>query len=276
MRRKMTRVQCDADAVDTCGTGGDGLSTFNVSTTAAIIAAAAGATVAKHGNRTATRASGSAEVLLTLGVNIEAGVPAIERCLREVRIGFLYAPALHPAMKHAAPVRAALGIRTIFNLLGPMANPAAVRRQVVGVPHPRWTETLAAVLKELGSHHVWVVHGADGLCDLTITGETRVTELRNGALRTFSVSPEECGLTRAPLDALRVDSVPASANAVRGILAGEQSPRSDHALLNAAATILVAGMAEDLRDGVAQAARTIESGAAAATLDALIERSHDR
>jgi anthranilate phosphoribosyltransferase len=276
MRRHMTPVQCDPAAVDTCGTGGDGISTFNVSTTAAVIAAACGAVVAKHGNRTSTRASGSAEVLDALGVNVDADVPTVERCLREIGLGFLYARSLHPAMKHAAPVRAALGIRTIFNLLGPLANPAGVQRQVLGVPHPRWTETLATVLAELGAQHVWVVHGADGLCDLTITGETRVTELRDGTLRTFCVTPEECGLSRAPLDTLRVSSAAASADAVRDVLAGSHGPRRDHALLNAGAALVVAGAVEDLPSGVTRAAQAVDSGAAAETLAALVERSNGR
>ncbi len=276
MRQRMRRVQCDPEAVDTCGTGGDGISTFNVSTTAAIIAAAAGVTVAKHGNCTNTRASGSAEVLEALGVNLDADVATVERCLRETKVGFLYARALHPAMKHAAPLRSALGIRTIFNLLGPLSNPAAVRRQVLGVPRPQLTELLAGVLRELGASQAWVVHGSDGLCDLTITGDTRVSELRGGEIRTLEVAPEDCGLTRAKLDDIRADSAAASAEAVRGILAGDRGPRRDHALLNAGAAVLVAGRANDLRDGVDQAAQAVDSGKAAATLAALVEISQGR
>lgn len=276
MRERVTPVRCHPEAVDTCGTGGDGISTFNVSTTAAIIAAAAGVTVAKHGNRTHTRVSGSAEVLESLGVNIEADVPTVERCLEGARIGFLFAPALHPAMKHAAPVRAALGIRTVFNLLGPLVNPAGVRRQVLGVPQAKWTEVLASVLSRLGARRAWVVHGSDGLCDLTISGPTRVTELVEGGIRTFEVTPESCGLPGGDLGDLRVCSVADSAEAVRRILAGERGPRRDHALLNAGAAILVGGRAESLGQGVALAGTAVDSGAAAATLKLLVERSHGR
>jgi anthranilate phosphoribosyltransferase len=277
LRRCMTPVRCPDDAIDTCGTGGDGISTFNVSTTAALIAAAAGATVAKHGNRSTTRVSGSAEALHALGVNVEADVSTVERCLAELRIGFLFAPALHPAMKHAAPVRKALGIRTIFNLLGPLVNPAGVRRQVVGVPQPELTELLAGVLGELGCQHAWVVHGTDGLCDLTATAETRVTELLNGATRTFTVSAAACGLAGgATLHDLRVASAEASAQAVRDILAGASGPRRDHALLNAGAALVVGGLADDLGSGVARAAQAVDSGAASGTLEALIALSHGR
>ena len=277
MRRCLTPVRCHPQAIDTCGTGGDGISTFNVSTTAAIIAAAAGVTVAKHGNRSTTRVSGSAEVLQALGVNIEADVPTVERCLTEVRIGFLFAPALHPAMKYAAPARKALGIRTIFNLLGPLVNPAGVRRQVIGVPRPELTETLAGVLGELGSRHAWVVHGSDGLCDLTATGESRVTELFDGTIRTFTVRPADCGLSPATsLDDLRVNSAAASAETIREILAGQPGPRRDHALLNTGAALVVGGLAADLPAGVVRAARAVDSGAARHTLQALIDRSHGR
>ena len=276
MREHAVAVRCDSQAIDTCGTGGDGINTFNVSTTAAIIAAAAGATVAKHGNRTNTRVSGSAEVLEALGVNIDADVATIERCLDQARVGFLYARALHPAMKHAAPVRAVLGFRTIFNLLGPLSNPAGVKRQVVGVPHPQWTQTLAEALGELGAKRAWVVHGEDGLCDLTVTGPTRVTELADGAIRTFRVVPEECGLERAEREALGVASPSASAEVVRRILAGEPGPPRDHALLNAGAALVVADRVADLGEGVTRAGEAVDSGAAAGTLELLIERSHCR
>lgn len=274
LRACVTPICCPADAIDTCGTGGDGISTFNVSTTAALIAAAAGVTVAKHGNRSHSRVSGSAEVLRELGVNIDADVPTVERCLEQAHIGFLFAPALHPAMKHAGPVRKALGIRTLFNLLGPLVNPAGVRRQVIGVPRAALTETLAAVLAELGSRHVWVVHGWDGLCDLTITGPTRVTEMKAGQFATFEVTPADVGLTVAPLDALRVDSPAASAARVRDILAGTPGPCRDHAVLNAGAAILIGGRAGDLPAAVAVAQTAIDSGAAATTLEALVRLSH--
>ncbi len=274
MREVCTPVRCNRDCIDTCGTGGDGISTFNVSTTAALIAAAAGAVVAKHGNRTNTRVCGSAEVMAALGVNIEADVPTVERCLDRVGIGFLYARKLHPAMKYAAPVRLAMGIRTVFNVLGPLTNPAGARRQVMGVPRPDQTESLARVLGELGAVHAWVVHGLDGLCDMTITGETQVSEWKNGAVRTFRVRPENVGLAQAARSMLLVDSPAASAEAVRAILNGESGPRRDHAALNAAAALVVAGVASDLSDGVDRARAALDSGAAAATLDRLIEESN--
>jgi len=274
MREVCTPVRCSRDCIDTCGTGGDGISTFNVSTTAALIAAAAGAVVAKHGNRTNTRVCGSAEVLAALGVNIEADVPTVERCLERVGIGFLYARKLHPAMKYAAPVRQAMGIRTVFNVLGPLTNPAGARRQIVGVPRANQTESLATVLGELGAVHAWVVHGLDGLCDLTVTSETQVSEWKNGGVHTFRVRPEDVGLARAARSMLLVDSPAASAVAVRAILNGETGPRRAHAALNAAAALVVAGVASDLSDGVDRAQAALDSGAAAATLARLIEESN--
>jgi anthranilate phosphoribosyltransferase len=274
MREACTPIQCPPGAVDTCGTGGDGISTFNVSTTAAIIAAAAGAVVAKHGNRTNTRVSGSAEVLAALGVNIEAAPAVVERCLQRARVGFLYARLLHPAMKHAASVRQAMGVPTIFNVLGPLTNPAGVRRQVLGVNRPELTETLAVALRELAAVRAWVVHGLDGLCDLTITAETQVTELRDGTIRTFRVRAEDCGLAAGTLSDLAVDSDQASASAIRGILSGEPGRRRDQAVLNAAAVLVVAGVAGDLRDGAVRAMQAVDSGNAARTLDTLVEESN--
>lgn len=275
MNEKVTRVNCDADCIDTCGTGGDGISTFNVSTTAAIIAAAAGATVAKHGNRTHTRVSGSAEAVEELGVNLNAPVPLLEQCLRECRIAFLYAPNLHPAMKYAGPVRKALGIRTIFNLLGPLTNPAGARRQLLGTPRPELTETLASVLAARGATFAWVVHAHNGLCDLTITGPTQVTEVQEGRVRTFQVHPEEVGLPLASLTKLLVDSPFASAAAIREILGGrDQGPRRHHALLNAAAALRVAGLADDLSSGLKLASRAVDEGRAVRTLDQLIRLSN--
>jgi len=271
MREHVVPVAAPPGAVDTCGTGGDGVSTFNVSTTAALIAAGAGALVAKHGNRTTTRVSGSAEVLSALGLDLEADVPILERALAEVGLALLYAPRLHPAMRYAQPTRKRLGIRTIFNLLGPLTNPAGVRRQVVGVPRPELTEVLAAVLAELGAAHALVVHGADGLCDLSVTGPSRITELREGKLSTYTVTPEDTGLSCGQLDALLVSSPADSAVAVTAILDGEPGPRRDHAVLNGAAALLVAGVAEDLSDGAALAARAIDSGAAREKLRLLLQ-----
>jgi anthranilate phosphoribosyltransferase len=267
MRAGTLRIDCDPDCIDTCGTGGDGISTFNVSTTAAIIAAAGGATVAKHGNRSTSRVSGSTEVLAELGIDVEADARVVERCLAEVRIGYLNARKLHPAMSHAAPVRQAIGIRTIFNLLGPLTNPAGARRQVLGVPRADLLEKMAEALQRLGAKHAWVVHGADGLCDLTITGDTNVVEVRDGARTRFTVTPEEVGLHRAALDTLIVDSPRGSAHTMLAIFRGASGPARDHALLNAGAALVVAGLAENLNEGVAIAARTVDAGAAINTLD---------
>lgn len=275
MNEKVRRVRCDAECIDTCGTGGDGISTFNVSTTAAIIAAAAGAVVAKHGNRTHTRVSGSAEAIATLGVNLDADIPILERCLRECHIAFLYAPNLHPAMKYASPVRKALKTRTIFNLLGPLTNPAGAKRQLMGTFRPTLTETLAEVLAARGAIFAWVVNAHNGLCDLSITGPTKVTELCEGRIRTFEVGPGDVGFDTAPLEALLVDSPQASADAIRAILDGsEQGPRRHHALLNAGAAIVVAGLAGDLREGVSRASDALDSGRAERTLKQLGEISH--
>jgi len=275
MNEKVRRVHCAVECIDTCGTGGDGISTFNVSTTAAIIAAAAGATVAKHGNRTTTRVSGSAEALASLGVNIEADVPTLERCLAECGIAFLYAPRLHPAMKYATPVRAALGIRTIFNLLGPLTNPAGAKRQLLGTYRPDLVRTLAEVLQAREVRFAWVVNAHDGLCDLSITGPSTVVEVSPRGLRTLEVRSEDVGLEPAPLEALLVDSPEASAAAMRAILEGaDRGPRRRHALLNAGAAILVAGLANDLAEGVRRAAEAIDTGRAARTLQRLITLSH--
>ena len=271
MRAHMTPIRCDADCIDTCGAGGDGISTFNVSTTAALIAAAAGATVAKHGNVTNTRVSGSAEVLRELGVNIECTPEVVERCLGEARIGFLFARKLHPAMKHAAAARKALKTRTIFNLLGPLTNPAGARRQVLGVPRPELTEKLAGVLQRLGAVHAMVVHGTDGLCDLTVTASTLVSELYDGAITTREITPEELGLPQARLADLAVGSPRESADVVRAVFSGEPGPRRDHALLNAAAALVVSGLADSLPRGLQSAAAAVDDGRARRTLQHLTE-----
>ncbi len=268
MRSSAIAIRCDdPNVIDTCGTGGDGISTFNVSTCAGIIAAAAGATVAKHGNRSTTRVSGSTEVLSELGVDIEADAPTVERCLREARIGYLNARLLHPAMKVVAPIRQAIPVRTIFNLLGPLTNPASVRRQLVGVPRPELTEKMAAALSQLGAVHAWVVHGHNGLCDVSITGPTIICEVRDGETRAFRVGPADAGLARGELKDLLVDSPGRSADAVRAILGGEIGARRNHALMNAGAALVVAGLSANLADGVIMGAQAIDSGAASATLE---------
>ncbi len=276
MNEKVTRVPCDRECADTCGTGGDGINTFNVSTVAAIIAAGAGAVIAKHGNHTSTRVSGSADVIAQLGVNLDASVETMARCLRECGIAFLHAPRLHPAMKHAAPVRRALKIRTIFNLIGPLTNPAGARRQVIGTCKPELTEKIARVLAIRHAPRAWVPCSHEGLCDLSITGETRVTEVRNGDIATFTVHPHDLGMKPAPLEALLVDSPRASAAAVIAILDGvETGPRRDHAVLNAAALIYVSGQADNLQEGVARALEAVASGAARAKLDNLVRLSQE-
>lgn len=266
MRAAAIPIRCDADCIDTCGTGGDGISTFNVSTTAAIIAAAAGATVAKHGNQSTTRVSGSTEVLAHLGIDVDAQPATVERSLCEVRIGYLNARRLHPAMRFAAPVRQAIPVRTIFNLLGPLTNPAGAKRQVLGVPNAGLTERIAEALQRLGCTHGWVVHGSDGLCDLTITGPTVVVEVKDAATRSFVIEPESVGLQRGQLDALRVSSPEESAETVLGILRGDKGAPRDHALLNAGAALVVAGVAVSLQDAIALAAEAVDDGMAMDTL----------
>lgn len=276
LRAHVTPIACDAEsAIDTCGTGGDGISTFNVSTAAALVAAGAGAVVAKHGNRSNSRASGSAEVLTALGVNVEAPPPIVERCLGEIGFGFLHAARLHPAMGRVVAVRKKLGRPTIFNLLGPLANPARVRRQVIGVPRTELMPKIATALQRLGAVHVLVVHGDDGLCDLTITGSSRLIELKDGKLLENKIKPQDVGLKPAVLDALRVADSQQSAAAIREILSGQPGPRRDHTLLNAAAALVVAGIANDLADGVARSAKAIDTCAAAKVLDRLIEITRD-
>ena len=237
-----------------------------MSTTAGIIASGAGATVAKHGNRSTTRVSGSTEVLTELGLDVNAEVAVVERSLAEARIGYLNARLLHPAMKYAAPVRQAIPVRTIFNLLGPLTNPAGAKRQVLGVPHLDLVDTIAGALLELGTDHAWVVHGDDGLRDLTITSATTVVEVRGGELHRMRISPDDVGLQKAALESLRVESAHQSAAVLNRILQGEQGPKRDHAILNAGAALVVAGIAEDIREGVTLAGRAIDTGAARDTL----------
>lgn len=265
MRAKAIRIQCDRDCIDTCGTGGDGVPTFNVSTGAAIIAAAAGAVVAKHGNRSTSRPSGSTDVLSELGIDVDAEKDVVERCLREVGIGYLNARRLHPAMRFAAPVRAALPIPTMFNLLGPLTNPAGARRQLVGVPRPELVGLIAESLAELGVVHAWVVHGG-GLCDLSIVGESIVAEVAPAGVRRFVVHAEEVGLHSAPLHTLLVRDGRESAQILRGVFEGKPGPACDQALLNAGAALVVAGRAGELASGVALARKAVETGAALDTL----------
>jgi anthranilate phosphoribosyltransferase len=274
MRGKMLRVEAPADAVDVVGTGGDASGTYNISTCAAFIVAGAGVPVAKHGNRALSSRSGAADVLAALGVRIDLGPEAIGACIRQAGIGFMFAPAHHPAMKHVGPSRVELGTRTIFNLLGPLSNPAGVRRQMVGVFSRQWVEPLAQVLKNLGSERIYVVHGSDGLDEITTTGTTAVAALENGAVRCFEIAPEDVGLPRARPQALRGGDADANAEALKAVLEGIKGPYRDIAVLNAAAALVVAAKAGDLAHGVALAQQSIDSGAAEGSLDRLIAVSN--
>lgn len=270
MREKVTRIEAKADLlVDTCGTGGDGSNTFNISTTAAVVAAGAGLHIAKHGNRSVSSKSGSADVLKALGVNIEADAALVAKCVDEVGIGFLFAPMLHPAMKYAIGPRREIGIRTIFNILGPLTNPAGAQVQVLGVYDAALTETLANVLKNLGSSHVFVVHGADGLDEITITDKTYVSELVDGQVKSFTIAPEDFGMSRADASTLVGGEAEENARITLDILGGEKGPRRDIVLLNSAAVIMAGGKAADLAEGIQVAAETIDSGKALEKLELL-------
>ena len=275
MRAKMLRVTAPPDAVDVVGTGGDASGSHNISTCAAFIVAGAGVPVAKHGNRALSSRSGAADVLTALGVNIDLSPDTIARCIREAGIGFMFAPAHHPAMKNVGPTRAELGTRTIFNLLGPLSNPAGVRRQMVGVFSKQWTLPLAQVLKNLGAERVWVVHGSDGLDEITTAGPTSVAALESGAVRTFEISPADVGLATVKPEALRGGDAAANAQALLGVLQGKDSAFRDVALFNAAAALIVAGKAATLKEGVHLAAHSIDSGEAEGRLNRLIAISND-
>lgn len=275
MRAKMLRVEAPPGAIDVVGTGGDASGSFNISTCAALIVAGAGVPVAKHGNRALSSRAGAADVLAALGVNIDLTPEEIGHCIREAGIGFMFAPAHHPAMKNVNPTRVELGTRTIFNLLGPLSNPAGVRRQMVGVFSRQWTEPLARVLQILGCERAWVAHGADGLDEITTTGPTSITALEDGEIRSFEISPEQLGLARVEPQALRGGDAATNAQAVEDVLEGKKIPFRDAALLNAAAALVVAGKAEDLKAGLALATRSLDSGEAEGRLDRLIVVSND-
>jgi anthranilate phosphoribosyltransferase len=271
MRSKMLRVAAPAGAVDIVGTGGDSHGTYNVSTCASLVAAGAGLKIAKHGNRSVSSISGASDVLAALGVKLDVGPSVIERSIAEANVGFMWAPMHHPAMKHWAPIRGELGIRTIFNLLGPISNPAGVTRQIVGVFSWQWVEPIAEVLRSLGAEHVWVVHGHDGLDELTTTGSTDVAEIKDGKIRVFEVTPADAGLAPAKLTDLRGGDAKTNSEAIRHVLSGQKGPFRDIVLLNAAAALIVGGKAASLIDGVALATHAIESGAAKRALDRLVE-----
>ncbi len=274
MREKMLRVDAPANAVDVVGTGGDASGSYNISTCAAFIVAGAGVPVAKHGNRALSSRSGAADVLSALGINIELTPEDVGRCIREAGIGFMFAPAHHPAMKNVGPTRVELGTRTIFNLLGPLSNPAGVRRQLVGVFSRHWIEPLAQVLKNLGAERVWVAHGSDGLDEITTSGPTAVAALENGKVHVFEITPESVGLKRVKADMLKGADAQANANALKAVLEGKDGPYREVSLLNAAAALVIAGAATDLKDGVAVAKKSIDSGEAEGRLDRLIAVSN--
>jgi len=285
MRQKVVRIRTRADEVagltgtdremliDTCGTGGDASGTFNISTATAFVVAGTGLKVAKHGNRSASTLCGSADVVETLGVSLELTPVQIARCVNEVGIGFMYAPLLHTAMKHVMPARREIAIRTVFNLLGPLTNPAGANAQVIGVAAAALTEPLARVLAELGTSRAFVVHGADGLDEISNTGESRVSEVREGLVRTFSVRPEDFGLPRASIKDLQGGDREQNAQIIRLLLEGEPGPRRDIVLMNAAAALVAGGRARDLKEGVALAGQSVDGGEARRKLDALVALS---
>ncbi|PCJ71239.1 MAG: anthranilate phosphoribosyltransferase [Rhodobiaceae bacterium] len=275
MRAKATQVQAPEGAIDTCGTGGDASGTYNISTAAAFVVAACGVPVAKHGNKALSSKSGSAEVLEKLGVKLDIPPALIRRCIDEAGIGFMFAPAHHSAMKHVGPTRAEMGTRTIFNLLGPLSNPAGTKFQIVGVFADKWVEPLAHVLKNLGSERVWVVHGSDGLDELTTTGVSHVAELKNGEITSFEITPEEVGLARANPADLKGGDPEENKVALRRLLDGEENAYRDIVVLNAGAALLVAGKVTTLKEGVQMAGEAIASGGAKRALEALVTVSNE-
>ena len=274
MRAKMLKVEAPPDAIDVVGTGGDASGSYNISTCAALIVAGAGVPVAKHGNRALSSRSGAADVLAALGVRIDLAPDGISRCIDEAGIGFMFAPAHHPAMKHVGPTRVELATRTIFNLLGPLSNPAGVKRQMIGVFSRHWVEPLAQVLKNLGAERAYVVHGSDGLDEITTSGPTSVAALANGAVKTFEIAPEDVGLPKAKPEALRGGDAEANAAALLAVLKGSKGPFRDIAVFNAAAALVVAGRTKDLKEGVTTAKKSLDSGEAEGRLDRLIHVSN--
>ena len=276
LRAKVLKVDAPTDAIDTCGTGGDGAGTFNISTAVAFAVAACGVPVAKHGNRAVSSKSGTADVLAALGVNLDAPPEVVARALREAGIGFLFAQNHHLAMKHVAPVRAELGQRTLFNLIGPLSNPAGAKRQLMGVFARKWIVPIAETLANLGSERAWVVHGSDGLDEITTTGATFIAELRDGAVTTFELTPEEAGLKRTTPDELKGGDVEHNAAALRTLLFGRGGAYRDIVTLNAGAALLIAGKARDLKDGVAMALDGIMSGRAKKALETLVAITNEK
>ncbi|MBN8182875.1 anthranilate phosphoribosyltransferase [Roseibium aggregatum] len=274
MRSKMIPVKAPANAMDIVGTGGDNSGSYNISTCTALVVAGSGVPVAKHGNRSLSSKSGAAEALAELGVNIDIDARKISDCINRAGIGFMFAPLHHAAMKHVGPTRMELGTRTIFNLLGPLTNPAGVKRQMVGVFARKWVEPLAEALRELGSEKAWVVHGSDGMDEITTTGPTAIAELKNGTIRSFEISPEDVGLAVSDPKDLKGGLPSENAKALRDVLAGAKNAYRDVVLFNAAASLLVADKVETLKDGVELAAQSIDSGSAADTLEKLVAASN--
>ena len=275
MRDKALKVRAPAEAIDTCGTGGDSSGTYNISTAAGLVVAACGVPVAKHGNRALSSRCGSADVLTALGVKIDADLALVERCIAEAGIGFLMAPRHHGAMRHVAGARIELGTRTVFNLLGPLSNPAGATRQLIGVFAEAWVEPLAEVLRALGSRHVWVVHGDDGLDEITTTGPTAVAELKDGAVRRFDLTPADFGVAVAASEALKGGDAETNARALNAVLDGHPGPFRDIALVNSAAALVVAGKVGDVGHGVAMAAEALDGGNARAVLERLVHISNE-
>lgn len=274
MRAHAVKLSRTYDNVfDTCGTGGDRSGTFNISSTAALVVAACGVRVAKHGNRSVSSQSGSADVFEALGVRITAESAVVERCLDEAGIGFFFAPTFHPSMKHAAGARRAMGVRTAFNLLGPLTNPAGATRQLVGVPRPEFTELLARSLMLLGSERAWVVHGADGVDEISTTGYTKISECRGGSVNTFYLHPADVGLSKAPAAALKGGDARENARIVSGVLKGESGPAREVVLLNAGAALFIAGATPSVQEGIGRAAAAIDRGDVAKTLERLVSLS---
>ena len=273
MREKALKVQVDGTLVDTAGTGGDGKGSFNVSTAAAFVAAASGLKVAKHGNRAASGSCGSADVLEALGVKIDLGPEGVKQCIEQVGIGFMFAPSFHPAMRHAAPVRREIGIRTVFNILGPLTNPAGVQCQLLGVADASLGETMAEVLNLLGSQHSLVVHGEDGLDELTLGGKTRIWEVKNGATDTSTVSPEDLQLPMASSEDIKGGDKEENARILRRVFQGERGPMRDVVLLNSAGVLVVGGKAQNLSEGLKLAGEAVDSGEALKRVKRLVELS---
>jgi anthranilate phosphoribosyltransferase len=273
MRAKAVRVMTPEPVIDVVGTGGDGLNTFNISTTTAFIVAGAGLKVAKHGNRAASSQCGSADVLEALGVKFELTAEQVQQCLKEVGIGFMFAPAFHPAMKYAAAPRREIGIRTVFNIIGPLTNPADAKTYLLGVADDSLVEKLALVLQSLGCNHALVVHGEDGLDEITITGKTRVCELKSGHINSYTISPEDFGLSKANLDSLKGGTVDENAALLRSILSGNSGPQRDAVLMNAAAALVAGDRVPSLQQGIDMAREAIDNGQALAKLEQLIKLS---